>query len=209
MSNDLKSLFEKIKIDARVENIFYVYYNEESGEIYKVSPRKNNESSYNILEIDRELVKPILTGEKKTSDFKVFYDIKSKTVSLKNISEQNAPVSYNKIFYQIPKGTGVAELIIEQNFKTNSWNISIDSQTLDFIKTHKLSLYSKILLSVTKKDDPNILYRSLYIDTRQLFKKTVVIPFKFKVERSKEPISIYTNKYFDSYIYKVIYDKKV
>lgn len=209
MSNNLKSLFEKIKIDARVENIFYIYYNGESGEIYKISPRENKESSYKILEIDREFVKPILTGEKKTSDFRVFYDIKSKTVSLKNISEQNASKSYDKIFYQIPKGTGVAELIIEQNFKTNSWNISIDSQTLDFIKTHKLSFYNKILLSVTKKDDPNILYRSLYIDTRRLFKKTVVIPFKFKVEHAKEPISIYTNKYFDSYIYKVIHDKKV
>jgi hypothetical protein len=206
MSNNLESLLKKIKIDARVDNTFYVYYDQESGEIFKISPRKEEQTSYKILEIDGEFVRPMLTGEKKTSDFRVFYDIKSKTVFLKNISE-HVPKHFDKIFYQIPKGTGSAELIVEQNFKNNKWKISIDNETLNFINTYKLSHYNKILLSVTKKDDPNILYRSLIIDAKSLIKRPVIIPFKFDFERLKETISIYTIKHFNSYIHKVTNDK--
>jgi hypothetical protein len=124
---------------------------------------------------------------------------------LKHINEKNSLATYDKVLYQIPKhGSKSADLIIVQDLKNSVWNISIDNTTLEFVKAHGLSLYDKILLSVTKKDDPNILYRTLYIDLGMLIEKAVKIPFKFDSEFHGRDVSIYTNKYFDSYAFKVI-----
>jgi hypothetical protein len=201
MSIDLKTLFQKIKIDAQTANFSYVYYDKETGEIHKISPKKE-ETKYEILELDYLEANPLLTGEKKTSDFKVFYDIVSKTVLLKNINE-SAALLYDKILYKIPNDESQTDLIIEQNFITKSWNVILKEETLYFVKKHNLSLYDKILLSVTKKDDPNILYRTLYVDLGKLIEKSWSTPFKFDFEFERKEVSIYTNKYFDSYSYKV------
>lgn len=202
MASNLQSLFQKIKIDAHSVNVVYIYYNKADGSIHKISPRKE-ETTYEILEVDHKITYPFLTGEKKTSDYKITYDVASKTVVLNSINEKNSLGTYDKILYQIPMNNDLADLTIEQDFNTNSWNVSVNVDTLDFVKNHGLSLYDKILLSVTAKDDPNILYRTLYVDLGILVEQTISIPFKFEFEHTRKHVSIYTNKYFDSYSYKV------
>lgn len=202
MASNLQLLFQKIKIDAQTANVAYIYYDKADRSIHKISPRKE-ETAYEILEVDHKIVQPLLTGEKKTSDYRISYDVASKTVTLKNINEKNALGTYDKILYQIPTDVDSADLTIEQNFSNNSWNVGISTDTLNFIKNHGLSLYDKILLSVTEKDDPNILYRTLYVDLGTLVEQSISIPFKFEFERTGKHVSIYTNKYFDSYSYKV------
>lgn len=202
MASNLQSLFQKIKIDAHTVNVVYIYYNKLDGLIHKISPRRE-ETIYEILEVDHKTAHTFLTGEKKTSDYRISYDVANKTVTLKNVNEKNSLGTYDKILYQIPTNIDSADLTIEQNFNTNSWNISVNVDTLDFVKNYSLSLYDKILLSVTAKDDPNILYRTLYIDLGILVEQTISIPFKFEFEHTRKCVSIYTNKYFDSYSYKV------
>lgn len=202
MASNLQSLFQKIKIDAQTANVVYIYYDKADCSIHKISPRRE-ETAYEVLEVDHNTAQPLLTGEKKTSDYRISYDIANKTVMLKNINEKNTLGTYDKILYQIPTNIDSADLTIEQNFNTNNWNVSISIDTLNFVKTHSLSLYDKILLSVTEKDDPNILYRTLYIDLETLIEQSISIPFKSEFERTGKHVSIYTNKYFDSYSYKV------
>lgn len=202
MTNNLQSLFEKIKIDANLADFLYVYYNKKDGTIHKISPKKDV-SDYDILEVDHKTAKYFLTGEKKTDDYKVAYDVTTKTTALKHINEKNSLLTYDKILYQIPKNYNNADLIVEQDLKNSVWKISIDNKTAEFLTTHGLSLYDKILLSVTKKDDPNILLRSLYVDLGSLVENTVIIPFKFEFEFNGNSVSIYINKYFNSYNYKV------
>lgn len=202
MASNLQSLFQKIKIDVHTANFVYIYYDRVEGSIHKISPRRE-ETAYEILEVDHDTAYPFLTGEKKTSDYRISYDVANKTVALKNINERNPLGTYDKILYQIPMNNGSADLTIEQDFNTNSWNVSISIDTLDFVKNHSLSLYDKILLSITAKDDPNILYRTLYVDLGTLAEQTISIPFRFEFERTGKHVSIYTNKYFDSYSYKV------
>jgi hypothetical protein len=204
MSTDLRSLFQKIKIDAQTANISYVYYDKETGIIHKISPRKE-QTEYEILELDSKEVKPLLTGERKTSDFKIFYDIPNRAVLLKDISNKNIDFLYNKILYEIPKSYyNRADLLIRQNYFTHIWEISINRKTKKFIYKYNLSLDNNILLSITKKNDPNILYRTLRLDLKSLMSDSVCIPFKFDFEFKRQEVSIYTNKYFDSYSYKVI-----
>ena len=215
MSNSLKSLFEKIKIDAQTADISYVYYDKKSGEIHKISPRKED-SNYEILELDHKEVKDLLTGEKKTADYKVSYDIGTKLVILKNIHEGNTVFLYDKVLYKIPKedleisdseipkeDLEISDLIIKQDFITNTWKVSISNETIQFIRSNNLSSHDKILLSVTKKDDPNILYRTLYIELGNAIENSIIIPFQFDFEFEQREVSIYTNKYFKSYSYKV------
>lgn len=204
MTNNLQSLFQKIKIDTQLANLAYIYYDKTDGTIHKISSRKEV-TEYEILEIERKAAESFLTGEKKTGDYQIAYDVATKKVILKHINEKNSLATYDKVLYQIPKHSSKsADLIIVQDLKNSVWNISIDNTTLEFIKAHGLSLYDKILLSVTKKDDPNILYRTLYIELGMLIEKAVKIPFKFDFEFHGRDVSIYTNKYFDSYAYKVI-----
>lgn len=204
MAGDLQLLFQKIKIDAQTANFAYIYYDRVEGSIHKISPRRE-ETTYKVLEVDHSTAHPFLTGEKKTSDYRISYDVANKTVSLKNINERNSLGAYDKILYQIPQDNiNSADLTIEQNFNTNTWNVSVNIDTLDFVKNHSLSLYDKILLSVTEKDDPNILYRTLYIDLGTLIEQDISIPFTSKFEYTRKNVSIYTNKYFNSYSYKVI-----
>ncbi len=56
-----------------------------------------------------------------------------------------------------------------------------------------------------KKDDPNILYKTLQFTFDKLINgKYIVLPFSEKFEFDNEPISVYTIKKFDSYKYEVI-----
>lgn len=203
MTSNLQSLFEKIKIDSSIVNFLYIYYDKKDGTIHKISPKKDT-SEYEILEVDQKTAKYFLTGEKKTGDYKVVYDVSTKTVILKHINEKNSLLTYDKVLYQVPTTYNNADLNIEQDLKNSVWKISIDNTTSKFLSTHGLSLYDKILLSITKKDDPNVLLRSLYVDIGLLVEKTVSIPFKFEFEFKGNSVSIYTNKYFSSYSYKVL-----
>jgi hypothetical protein len=204
MTTDLKTLFQKIKIDAQTADVSYVYYNKKTGEIHKISPRKED-SNYEIVEISQKKVKKLLTGEKKTSDYKVFYDITDKSVTLKNINESNIINSYDKILYKIPKeDLNDSDLTIEQDFLIKTWKIAIGKETIQFLKSNNLSLHDKILLSITKKDDPNILYRTIYVDLGKMIETPVTIPFRFNFEFEQREVSIYTNKYLKSYSYKII-----
>lgn len=202
--NNLQSLFEKIKIDASVANLLYIYYSKEDGSIHKISPKKEK-SDYDILEVEESTAKSFLTGEKKTGDYKVSFDIETKTISLKNIHEKNSLLTYDKILFQIPKNKiESADLTIIQDLKNSFWNIYLDNKVAVFLTDYGLSLYDKILLSVTEKDDPNILKRSLYIDLGELVENPSIIPFKFDFEFEGTDVSIYTSKYLNSYNYKVV-----
>lgn len=203
MPNNLEGLFQKIKLDAQNADISYVYYDKETGDIHKISPKKED-SNFEIIEMSLNKVKRLLTGEKKTSDYKVSYDIITKSVILKNIHESNRVFSFDKVLYKIPKeDLEICDLVVDQDFLTNTWKISISDKTTEFIKSHNLSLHDKILLSVTKKDDPNILYRTLYIEIGNALENSIKIPFEFNFEFERREVSIYTSKYFESYGYKV------
>ena len=98
------------------------------------------------------------------------------------------------------------DITITKNVKDTCWKFTIGGDLEMNILAQKISLTnSSISFSITKKDDPNILYKTLRFSFDKLINgKYLVLPFSEKFEFDNEPVSVYTIKKFDSYKYEVI-----
>jgi len=62
-----------------------------------------------------------------------------------------------------------------------------------------------LFFSITEKHDPNVLYRSLSFNIRELISnESIIHPFKYKWEFDKKDVSIYTPKFFQNYIHEIL-----
>ena len=198
--NNLQSLFKKIQLESKDAGIFYVYYTADTGKIHKVSPRLQN-SEYEILEVTEDDAKPILNGDKKSSDFRVVYDFAAKKIKLIEIKEKNILGNYENILYKIPEISVDSDFTIIKSSQSASWIISISEETRSFINQKSLTILDTVLLHITKKDDPNILYRNIYVKLAKLVEQDIYIPFESEYGSTCKDLSIYTNKYFNTYSY--------
>jgi hypothetical protein len=97
------------------------------------------------------------------------------------------------------------DIVVQQDTLSNVWTMSLNPYTKKFLKTSGYSPVETLYFSVTSKDDPNILYRSLEFSIGDLLSdKTSIIPFICDAEHDPNNVSIYTSKYFDSYAHEII-----
>jgi len=196
--SELLNLFKKLsenKIETALKS--YVYYNSATGKVYKVSNRKISDSEYSILEVSFNDTEDLLSGKKRTDDYIV---VPSETTSLPVLKLLNSLILTSDVehrCYKLPVKLGHSNVNIIKNLKTQSWDLQLDAQTalICSAENSKNTLY----FSITKKDDPNILYRSI-----EFFNNTTSIPFAYDFEYMDETVSIYSSKYFNTYSYEVI-----
>ena len=97
------------------------------------------------------------------------------------------------------------DIIVQQNIANSCWNIVLNPYTKKFLLSSGYKPAETLYFSVTSKYDPNILYKSLKFSVADLLSDTTsVVPFTYDTEQSKNSVSIYTAKYFDSYAHEVI-----
>jgi hypothetical protein len=97
------------------------------------------------------------------------------------------------------------DIIVQQDTLSNVWTMSLNPYTKKFLMTSGYSPVETLYFSVTSKDDPNILYRSLEFSIEDLLSDTTsIIPFICDAEHDPNNVSIYTSKYFDSYAHEII-----
>ena len=84
MSN-LHDLINLLKDEVDQQQSTYVYYNKQTGIIHKICGSINDDplEDEEILKVDHKVAEPILSGEKRTNDFIVKYDIAAKQKVLK------------------------------------------------------------------------------------------------------------------------------
>ena len=99
--SSLQDLIKKIQI-GKVSSDSYVYYDKESGKIHKISPTNNIEEGFEVVSISNEEVKPILTGERRTDEFIVTYDVSLKQLRLKEVAYDNNYNTAAVMTYQLP-----------------------------------------------------------------------------------------------------------
>ena len=207
MSN-LQSLLKKLSA-APASAMSYVYYDKETGKIHKISSRNVAEDGFEIFEIETLEVKPILTGERRTDEFIIMYDVSLKQIRLKEVAYDDSYNTAATMCYQLPvincNITLDTDIVIQQDTKNNVWNLQINPHTKKFLRMSMYNTKETICFSITSKYDPNILYRSLEFLIGELITEDVpTIPFKFASESIPTDVSIYTAKYFDSYAHEVI-----
>jgi hypothetical protein len=112
----------------------------------------------------------------------------------------------NNYLYQYLRGIDLEDLTIEQNLNNNSWNFITSFELQENINFRNLTNIKNTSLSIfaTELNDPNVLYRHFSIPVNDLFNNKVTVPFKYNWESTDKQVSMYTNKFFDTYVYRVI-----
>ena len=172
---------------------WYVHY-DETGKVHALS---NVPSTVNKnFEIDKELVKDFMAfGTKKADKYTIEYFFNlSKGIIEK---EEEQVTVQNNIPYIIPRTKSYNnEITIEHYVKESKWKICVRDDIKD-----KLAITSSFLFFVCKKDNPHVLYTTIYVDSNNVNED---IPFKTKVETKLSKFSLVTNKKFNSYGIKEI-----
>ncbi len=193
-----------LKQEEQTENR-YAVFNSDTGELLSVLNYKPENCSF--IEVDPLEVTGLLSGEDQMSYYYVHYSKITKKYELRlRINNNIDSYSVNDLIYEIPKDTiDNADLSITQNIKDTCWKIQIGGDLKANILAQHISLHNKVSLSVTRKNDPNILYKTLHVDFSSLENnKYIILPFTDKFEFEGEEVSIYTMKKFDQYSYVVI-----
>jgi hypothetical protein len=203
MSNTINFL-NQIKLQCSNELITYVYYNKDDGCIHKISSRNIPTIDYNILEVPTSQAEPLTSGTKQTSDYKVTFDVITKTIQLKEVLRDNK-LTVNEKLYRIPDTTGEVDLSIIKDNNKNKWVFTLSDELTYFFTNHSPAPATGLLqFSVTTFDDPNILYRTININVENLIANRIEIPFQYLFETDGTDVSIYTSKYFQLYGFTVL-----
>lgn len=107
---------------------------------------------------------------------------------------------FEKIKYTQP------DLEIIKNCQEKTWIFKIAKHIKTNLASRSSNLIDKkLFFSITKHDDPTVLYRFIKIDLADLINvENAKIPFIYDWEHSDKTVSIFTNKYFETYSYKVL-----
>ena len=99
--SDLQDLLKKLQV-SNDSTKSYIYYDSDNGKIYKISGKNIPDEDYKIFPIDTAEVAPILTGERRTDEFAIFYDVSVKEVRLKEIAYDDSHRTASTMSYQLP-----------------------------------------------------------------------------------------------------------
>lgn len=183
----------------------YAIFNPDTGEVLSLPNFKPTEGSF--IEVEPRSVEGILKGTEQLSHYCVEYSKRKKRYELKSrLLDEIDSYNVNDLIYEVPnRKTSNADLTITQNIKDTCWKISIGGNLKANLLSQRVNFNNKLNFSVTRKNDPNILYKTLQLDFSKLENsKYQILPFTEDFEFQGEPVSIYTMKRFDKYALEVI-----
>jgi hypothetical protein len=183
----------------------FVKFKEETGEIIGIGPRPD--INHNCLEVNLADVLPIIEGKESRKNYRVQFDSKSNNLKLVNVTEYSFNSSnVNDFLYEIPENLDDdADIVVEQNIPETCWKIKLGKNLKKNMKAKGIKLNTTMAFSVTAKHDPNILYKTLFVDfSKVLFDNYCVLDFTMPFEQKNTPLSVFTMRKFDSYDFQRI-----
>ena len=99
--SSLQELVNKLKPSKGI-NQSYIYYDTKNGKIHKISGVNRPDDRFAIFPIPTNEVTTILSGERRTEDFIIHYDVSSKQVRLKELSYDDELITASTLSYQLP-----------------------------------------------------------------------------------------------------------
>lgn len=190
--------------EEEFEKTMYVKFDQETGGIIGVGPRMFNEG--NVLPVSFSNVRPIIKGTRKRKDYKVEYD--STTQSFQLIYKPIQVIENFKItksIYEVPRnGVVDPDIHVVQDLFYTCWKFFVNQKITKEFNQYRSRINDVHEFAVTKKHDPNILYRNFEFDVQNLLQQGYIVK-KFKYDFEFDPnfeISIFTSKKFESYLYE-------
>jgi hypothetical protein len=179
-------------MDIQLVTNRFVHYDNE-GKITKISPTRDESQS--AIEMPFEKVKPLMTGKESLASYIVEWDFLEKKNLLKHVSDLQNESLKDHFLHEI-KNDEDADATIQQDKIKKCWRLVLSDDVLNANIDPTMQFYS-----VTKKYDPNILYRLLRF---QKIDNEYIVPFELDFEVDNLDLSIYTVRKFSTYSYEVI-----
>ncbi len=187
------------------EKMMYVRFEKETGDVLGISGREPaHETSIPVPLAD---VMPILDGIETADSFEVKYNPKTKQFEFASRYDTKVDGdSVNDFIYEVPEeDVEDPDILIVQDIPNTCWKIFIGKTLLSNLRNKGVNISHKMMLSITDKGDPNILYKTLFVDVGQVIRDNyVVLPMTTITEIDPHPISIFTSRRFDTYQFKRI-----
>jgi len=184
-------------------DVMYVQFEQETGEIVGISPRPS--ANHHDIEVELEEVVAILEGRERKKNYRVEYEPRKKKLALVNQHEKQFDgASVRDFIYELPEvEQDDVDICVYQDTANSCWKILLGNSLQKNLKKQGLRLNKQLSFSVTAKHDPNILYKTLFVDFSQIVRDNyAVIPFDMEFEEKNSDISVFTAKMFDSYSFR-------
>lgn len=168
------------------------------GNIIKII--KKPDENFNNLEVELDDIKDLLDGKLSLISHKVEYDFLEKRYILKNTKQQNEDQMLASFLYEIPTSIeNEKQITIVKDNVNYEWKLKVDEDFAKKLVEDNIQINpTNHYYSITKKGDPNILYRLIKFDNN------MTVPFKYDFELDDLDISVYTTRKFHTYLYEVI-----
>lgn len=196
---------EYIKFDIPViDNLQYVYFDIETGNILEITNEEIDDNNSSHIVVSVEDVETLINGEEPFESCSVVYNTKLKLYELQRNTIEQPVYNVNDLIFEIAEYTENADIQVIQDLKNTCWKFLISKELRANLVENKVSLKVNLGFSITEKNNPNVLYRTLIFPFSQLVNDYyVVLDFKHDFEFNGDPISLYTIKRFDTYSYEV------
>lgn len=192
-----------------MSKIAYIIFNKDNGEILSISNVADNNESY--IQVPAAEVLSLKQGTEDISNYHVQYNPKIKELELKSKYEFALDaLTVNDSIYELPEDAiDDADVQVTQDIPNACWKVTLGKSLKENIKRKGINLNASFLFSVTKKGDPNILYKTLSVHVGQTVADNYcVVPFDMPFETTKIPVSVYTARKFDTYQLTRILDEQ-
>jgi hypothetical protein len=196
MSNDLLDFIKNVQKDIQSKSYSYVFFNSETGDIEKISNSYEETQNLLFIKVVTQNLDDIFTGKKRIEDYKVVHNLQKDTYDLIFLNDELIVPYIGDKIYQIPRVFKLNkynyDLTVQQNNRYKCWNF--------FLNNNVKHITKNLFFSITAKNDPNILYRTIVINTNDNYVK---VPFVYEKEFDVNNISVYTNKVLKKYAHEV------
>ena len=183
---------------------FYAFYNESTGEVWKVSPQPDENDPH--IAIDLDLGIDIVDGKRNMKDYVVMPSTDlTFELQLKNSDYQSYDVDKSihhfKIVNEVQKDENALQVI--HNFKKGTIGISAGEGILNFLKSNMYFRKRNLYIYFTKRNDPNILIDTVTVPYYEILNNDIFFIDVNKNVANNTDMSVYCGKVFENYYYVV------
>lgn len=203
LKSSFSEIYKGVHVDVWYNNLKYLKGQHvwHDNSVYIL---KNNQSAN--LKFNFENTETILEDVKLFDDENKFLDFD------RNLKNGDKLLNYNKLYlYQKNNDANIKDdfdVLIRQDHFKKCWEIVLGFETKNELLKSNYKSNDNIFFSITEKNDPNVLYRTIQVSLSELIYNTKIIDFQHSWEFNNKDVSIYTPKFFKTYMHEVTNDKQ-